>query len=86
MSKGAVYQAGLWQDRVAKKRVPQAAEIKKRAAAFEGSVTPVVPGNDGLLLERSFSIGLGYSSIKGLIFELSISVTPWFILPATEVR
>lgn len=69
--------AGLTGDALAKAK----AEAKD-ALADSAMMGITVTGDQGIILDETFSFGLGYSSAKGLVTNFELSSDVWLVLPA----
>lgn len=82
--KGAKVAARRW---IARKEKGRKLEVKEHAA-LAASVSQGLGrrsfGERGVLLENSFHLGVGYSTVDKLVIELDMRVLPWFVLPASE--
>ncbi|MBL4632739.1 MAG: hypothetical protein JKY56_02640 [Kofleriaceae bacterium] len=81
---GARVTARHWIARKAKGRKLTAKERAGLAASVSQKIGKRVFGDRGVLLEQDFHLGVGYSSVDKLAFELDMKVRPWLVLPASE--
>lgn len=77
-------QARLWELRRSSNRLPRPVEVKSMAKSADSILYEQSHGHEGLVVQRSFQIRLGYSTKEGLALELDLTGQPWLVLPALD--
>ncbi len=82
---GLEWQAAMWRLATGRLSADDARALRKRAAERMRSVAGGARANDGrvgALLDATFQVGLGYSTVEGLVTNWELPMKTWLIIPA----
>ena len=79
---GVRFQAAAWRQRLQPRGAPSRTLADLRREIFTDEWGAASDGGQGVILDESFQVSLGYSTIDGLTLSFPIQCKTWLVLPA----